>query len=170
MNSNDIGNRFEERVTKMFRMLGKKNIRRNVLLADSRGHRSEIDITFGRVVKTYVECKFYSSQPVPLKDVAKFKEVLLQNKIPVSAGLFVTNSTYVPRAYGVGIRLVDGVELEKWESRGIRRFYFSRPASRALALFALGVPAFMWYYASEESKIMVFDSDFARGVREWIAK
>lgn len=51
---------------------------------------------YGLWRKTYVECKCYTD-PVPLKDVAKFAAVLELNGISLSRGLFITNSTYVPR-------------------------------------------------------------------------
>ena len=44
-------------------------------LQDKNGNLSEIDIVTGWLFKTYVECKKYDSQSVPLEDVAKFKEV-----------------------------------------------------------------------------------------------
>ncbi len=89
---------------------------------------SQIDLAFGFWRRTYVECKCYSG-PVPLKvsfplwicglfvdqengkDVAKFSSVLELNGISLSRGLFVTNSTYVPRATTIGIKCIDGTRL-----------------------------------------------------------
>ena len=147
------GKAFERRVEKMLRYMGKKRIRRNVVLKDGWGNVSEIDgrflfcfrdfaknerasraVVYGRFFKTYVECKSYSRRSVPLSDVAKFKEVLVQNNIPPSAGLFVSNATYVPRAYKVGIRLVDGKELKRWERRARWNYFFWRPVRICIGL------------------------------------
>jgi hypothetical protein len=66
-----------------------------------------------------------SSGPVPLKDVAKFSSVLELNGIAISRGLFVTNSSFVPRATTIGIKCVDGQGLaalkRKAKLRGISR-------------------------------------------------
>ena len=51
-----------------------------------------------------------------VQDVAKFKEVLLQNRIPPSRGIFITTSYFSPRARHVGIRCYDGKELKALES------------------------------------------------------
>jgi hypothetical protein len=60
---------------------------------------------------------------VPLSDVAKFKEVLRLNNIPIERGLFVTTSTFTPRATTIGIRTMDGKQLEAWERRAKLRSY-----------------------------------------------
>ncbi|KAF2070458.1 hypothetical protein CYY_008223 [Polysphondylium violaceum] len=91
------------------------NIKRNVILKDKNGNISEIDIVYGFIFKKYIECKCYTSQPVPLKDVAKFKEVLLMNNISPHQGLFFTTSTYVPRASTIGILTIDGEQLKSME-------------------------------------------------------
>lgn len=90
---------------------------RNLILRDSFGNISQIDVCFGLFRRYYVECKNYSSN-VPLeglkkqkmslsklcsdffflKDVAKFKEVLTLNRIPISRGIFVTTAGFTPRA------------------------------------------------------------------------
>ncbi|EGC30287.1 hypothetical protein DICPUDRAFT_83762 [Dictyostelium purpureum] len=111
------GMRFEERVE---RMLNKRlcfNVKKNVILKDGHGNISEIDLMYGIFFKTYVECKCYDSTPVPLKDVAKFKEVLALNNISSRRGLFITNNTYVPRAVTIGIKTIDGDQLKKMEKR-----------------------------------------------------
>src|SRR4051812_40138650 len=96
LTSKDVGNALESRVVEMLRLEGARNIRRNVFLRDSHGNRSEVDIVYGYLFPTYVECKNYaaSSTPVPLSDVAKFKSVLQLNSIPVSRGLFITTSSF----------------------------------------------------------------------------
>jgi len=96
--------------------------------------RQNLAVTYGRFFKTYVECKSYTNRSVPLSDVAKFKEVLVQNNISPSAGLFVSNGPYVPRAYQVGIRLVDGKELQQWERRARWNYFFWRPVRICVGL------------------------------------
>ena len=72
-NTKEKGDALEARVVRWLRRRGEGGIRRNVVLTDAHGNRSEIDVMCGRVFKTYIECKNYS-KPVPLKDVAKFTE------------------------------------------------------------------------------------------------
>eukprot|EP01129_Flabellula_baltica_P001477 TRINITY_DN11382_c0_g1_i1.p1 TRINITY_DN11382_c0_g1~~TRINITY_DN11382_c0_g1_i1.p1 ORF type:complete len:185 (-),score=35.45 TRINITY_DN11382_c0_g1_i1:63-551(-) len=115
------GHQFEERVARYFKKRGKLNIKKNVILVDGYGNRSEIDIVYGYLFKHYVECKCYSSKSVPLEDVTKFQQVLLFNRINPSRGIFVTNSTFSPRAKQVpSLRLIDGEEFRRLE-RGTRR-------------------------------------------------
>jgi hypothetical protein len=78
-----VGHKFEERVANHFRNAGHWNVRQSVILTDRFGDKSEIDVVYGLFWKRYIECKTYSSKLVPLSDVAKFKEVLQLNKIPV---------------------------------------------------------------------------------------
>lgn len=106
------GLQLEQRVVRLFKRRGAWNVRRSVRVKDPHGNMSEIDVIAGvGPFKTYVECKNYSDQRVPLEDVAKFSAVLNLNGIPLSRGLFITTSTYVPRARTIGIRTVDGAEL-----------------------------------------------------------
>lgn len=83
-NTTDVGRNFEDRVAQYFRTSLKFNVKKNVVLRDRFGNKSEIDIVYGIFFKRYVECKAYSNKIVPLHDVAKFKEVLLMNDIPLS--------------------------------------------------------------------------------------
>lgn len=92
----------------------------DVRLRDPQGNVSQIDLVAGLFSPLYCECKCYSG-PVPLSDVAKFASVLDLNRIPRSRGIFVTNSRYVPRARELGVRTVDGDELELWKQRARRR-------------------------------------------------
>jgi hypothetical protein len=69
------------------------------------------------------------------QDVAKFKEVLQLNGIPVSRGLFITSSTFSPRARHIGVACLDGEEFAALESRGLWRLW----ARRGLALGLLGL-------------------------------
>jgi len=111
------GHAFEEEVVQLLRAMGHRNVVPNYRLKDSNGNLSEIDVVTGWVFKTYVECKKYDSKSVPLEDVAKFKEVLRMNGISSRRGLFVTNSKYSPRATEVGIRTIDGMQLDALRSR-----------------------------------------------------
>eukprot|EP01133_Synstelium_polycarpum_P001474 gene1474-1712_t len=92
---------FEKTVADILEKRMEFGVKRNVILTDKYGNKSEIDIVYGYFSKTYVECKNYLG-PVPLSDVAKFKEVLALNNISLSKGLFITSSTYVPRATTIG--------------------------------------------------------------------
>ncbi len=51
------------------------------------------------------------------QDVAKFKEVLTLNNIPIRYGIFITSSTFSPRARFVGIKCIDGEEFAALERR-----------------------------------------------------
>jgi len=67
------------------------------------------------LLKTYIECKAYKeTKKVPLSDVAKFKEVLTLNNIS-HARIFITTSTYSPRANKIGIKCIDGSQLKRLE-------------------------------------------------------
>src|SRR4051794_18011675 len=59
------------------------------------------------------------STPVPLSDVAKFKEVLALNDIPFARGVFVTTNTFVPRATTIGIPCIDGKQFRLMEKRAL---------------------------------------------------
>src|SRR5690606_34135698 len=116
---------FERRVVRLFKRLGKWNVKHDVTLIDKNGNRSQIDIVYGLFFKTYVECKNYTN-PVPLKDVAKFKEVLIMNGISPRRGLFITSSTFVPRATTIGIKCWDGNELRRRERMVRRKIVWTR--------------------------------------------
>jgi hypothetical protein len=164
------GYNLEGRVARMFRRMGKYNIRQNVMVRDSNGNLSEFDVTYGYFFRRYIECKNYThpvgleypylffpsppqllqyqmsvsrcaslmhailntfspravagapsrccASPLPrsflmfnyifylfltlFKAVAKFKEVLKLNGIPVRHGIFITTSTFTPRATTIG--------------------------------------------------------------------
>jgi hypothetical protein len=129
------GDALELRVARIARLLGHADVRRNVVLVDSGGRRSEADVAFGgawpprpalswppwplRRAPTFVECKNYGrgGAPVGLEEVAKWKAVLELNKVPLRRGLFVTTSRFSPRAREIGVRCLDGDELDAWEAR-----------------------------------------------------
>ena len=116
----------EKRVENILRQEGRHNIKRNVVLIDRHGNRSEIDVTYDQYPswfpfvtgRKYVECKNYSGS-VPLEDVAKFKAVLELNRIRTSNGIFVTTSKFTPRCYShaEGMECIDGEALAIWEKK-----------------------------------------------------
>ena len=110
----DAGKALEDRVARMLKKRGHICIKQNQRVEDSYGNWSEFDIVYGWPIKHYVECKNYS-HPVKLEMVAKFKEVLRLHRIPKSRGMFVTTSTYTPRATTIGILCIDGAGLERLE-------------------------------------------------------
>jgi len=118
-----LGYILEARVVRMFRRMGKYNIKRNVLVRDANGNLSEFDVTYGYIFRRYIECKNYT-HPVPLEAVAKFKEVLKLNGIPVRHGIFITTSTFTPRATTIGVNTIDGAQLKKMEKSARIRWTF----------------------------------------------
>lgn len=128
----------EQRVVRLFQRRGAFNVRRSVRVRDKFGNMSEIDVIAGiGPFKTYIECKNYSNSRVPLDDVAKFAAVLALNNIPQSRGLFITTSTYVPRARTIGVRTVDGdelIELERNASRVALMRYLAYAAMIAVPI------------------------------------
>lgn len=128
----------EQRVVRLFQRRGAFNVRRSVRVRDKFGNMSEIDVIAGiGPFKTYIECKNYSNSRVPLEDVAKFAAVLALNNIPQSRGLFITTSTYVPRARTIGVRTVDGdelIELERNASRVAMMRYLAYAAMLAVPI------------------------------------
>ena len=149
------GRALEARVAKIARRSGKSQVKRNVFLTDMHGNRSEIDVVFGRwPFRKYVECKAYSKgNPVPLEDVAKFKEVLRLNKIPPRNGIVVTTSKFSPRCKHVGVSLIDGVALRQWEQRAFRGMVIRR--SILLASFC-GAAATLWRVGTGISDVEEF--------------
>ncbi|PRP80943.1 hypothetical protein PROFUN_11272 [Planoprotostelium fungivorum] len=148
------GDALEKRVVRLYKNLGKRNVKRDVTLIDRFGNRSQIDVTYGYFFKTYVECKNYTST-VPLSDVAKFKEVLSLNNIPVSRGIFITTSDYVPRAVTIGIHTVNGEELRELERQAKHR----KATDLALwFLFAGGIVGGGYLYVMQHPNDLVEDA------------
>lgn len=133
MNTKVKGDAFEMRVERLYKKLGKWNVKRNVILYDRFGNQSQIDLTYGYFRKTYIECKNYSDS-VPLEMVAKFKEVLNLNKISTKRGIFITSSQYVPRATTIGIKTIDGIQLKQLEKSASRK----QITRRLFSLFCFG--------------------------------
>ena len=132
------GKALENRVARILRAEGRAGVRTNVTLVDSQGHRSEVDVMYGRWFKTYIECKNYSSRPVPLQDVAKFKAVLELNGIPPSRGMVVAPSGFTPRCRTIGIRCIGGKELDAWEAAAKGRARRVLAGQALLSLCLLG--------------------------------
>lgn len=70
--SKQRGDALELRVVRAFLLRGRFPVRKGVIVRDSHGNISEIDVVAGLFFKTYVECKNYSGS-VPLEMVAKFQ-------------------------------------------------------------------------------------------------
>lgn len=74
----DIGREFEDRVANICKLAGYRDIKQNVIVTDSHGNKSEIDIICRKGIlplkynKLYIECKNYSI-PIKFDLVAKFK-------------------------------------------------------------------------------------------------
>uniref|UniRef100_A0A6B2LML5 Restriction endonuclease type IV Mrr domain-containing protein n=1 Tax=Arcella intermedia TaxID=1963864 RepID=A0A6B2LML5_9EUKA len=155
----------EKRVAKILRNLGKRNIRQNVMMKDTNGCLSEIDVSHGIFFRQYIECKNYSGHAVPLEDVAKFKEVLNLNYIPISRGLFVTTSTYTPRATLIGIKCIDGEELKKWE-KWSRKVYWIRMLLKLCFLLAMMVALYIYLYEPQMLQYLIKQANQARSTIE----
>lgn len=147
------GEALERRVAATLARLGKPNIRTNVLLRDANGNLSEVDVVYGRWRRYFVECKAYApAYPVPLDDVAKFKEVMSLHGVPLRRGLFVTTSSYSPRALTAGIKTLDGKQLAAWEAYSRRVRTLRRGAWAGIGLTCLGLGAIVlapWWAADK---------------------
>jgi hypothetical protein len=185
------GDALEDRVAALLRLEGvpPSAIRRNVIVKDANGNRSEIDLVYrtrpwwlgGRLV--YVECKNYGSGPsttgkssspsssssssasssVPLEDVAKFKAVLALLNVSPRQGLFVANGSYTPRATTIGIRTVDGRQLLDWERRARRRHRARRGAGLLAGTVAAGVALLAGGVAFSPDLSAAFDREMGVG-------
>jgi len=122
------GDQLEARVAANLRRWGcRADI--GVHVTDSNGNRSELDVVawqpgwlWGWRRSWVVECKHYApDHTVPLEAVAKFKEVLIVNRIPLARGVFVTTSSFTPRALHCGIATVDGTQLARWLTAQVQR-------------------------------------------------
>ena len=134
----EAGDALESRVARILAMEGRWNIRRNVHVRDRFGNRSEIDVMHGIFFQRCIECKNYAhDHSVPLEAVAKFKEVLQLNGYSLRRSLFVTTSTFVPRALTIDVPTMDGKALAAWESRARRRQRLRRAVGAALVVLSL---------------------------------
>jgi hypothetical protein len=138
------GDILEKRVVALLATLGKRGVRKNVMMRDSNGDLSEIDVAFGWLRPRYIECKHYApNHPVPLEDVAKFKSVLQLNRISPGRGIFITTSYFTPRATKIGIRTIDGAQLRAWE-QSAQRWWYIRMAARGLLGSATVAAIVLW--------------------------
>ena len=147
----------EKRVASLLRKQGKANVCTNVMMRDHHGNLSEIDVVYGRwPFKHYIECKAYrKDRPVPLEDVAKFKQVLQLNRLNTKRGLVVTTSTFSPRCQHTGIRLINGTELRQWE-RSVQNTRWFR---RSLVGCSLGVVVAASYTYPNETKTILIEAN-----------
>lgn len=159
------GDALEKRVERLYNKLGKWNVKRNLILWDKYGNKSQIDVTYGYFFKKYIECKNYSSgHLVPLDDVAKFKSVLELNNIPVSSGIFITTSTYVPRARTIGIKTIDGKQLKTLE----RTAWFRNISSKLLfCSAAIGTIGYAYYSFSDDKRKRELKREYERTKKEF---
>jgi hypothetical protein len=124
---------------------GAWNVRRSACASETRnGNMSEIDVIAGiGPFKTYIECKNYSGPPRAARgrgQVCRCAQSL--NGIPLSRGLFITTSTYVPRARTIGVRTVDGrLSCVALERSGVARGAAALLRSTQLLLL---VPVSCW--------------------------
>jgi hypothetical protein len=156
--SKEIGTALELRVARALHRGGYRGVQRNLVLTDRHGNRSEIDVAYQDALwrRRYIECKAYhgSGSSVGLEEVAKFKEVLSLNGIPLSRGLFITTTGYVPRALTTGVATLDGAGLEAWEARLAWRGLLRRSAGALAvggALLAAGAAAAVALQGAEAS-------------------
>ena len=64
------GDALENRTVRLFKNLGKWNVKKDITLTDKHGNRSQIDVSYGIwPFKTFIECKNYSKKSVPLRSV-----------------------------------------------------------------------------------------------------
>ncbi len=133
------GDRLEWRVVNLYKKLGKWNVKHDVTLKDKNGNTSQIDVVYGLLYRKYVECKNYSG-PVPLEMVAKFKEVLQLNGISPRRGVFITTSTYAPRSTTIGIKTIDGTQLQRME-RNAFNTYVTKRILMAIMAVSVGYPS-----------------------------
>jgi len=148
--SKQYGDALELRVQRMYKRMGKWNVKRDVHLYDKFGNESQIDVVYGLFFKTYVECKNYSSKPVPLSDVAKFKEVLALNNIP-------------PRALTIGIKTVNGDQLVRLEKKSRSKGIFRQ----LLLLILLGFIGNQLYLLRDEWSQMHEIEYWGRKLKMW---
>lgn len=122
LNSYQKGEELESRVARLFQLQGYQ-VKKNVLIRNSQGCLSELDIVATSRLPwrstRYIECKNYA-RPLPLHAVANFKEVLLQNSLPLHQALLVTTATLTPRVRSAGIQVWDGKQLLQAEAQAAR--------------------------------------------------
>lgn len=115
--------KLEKDVAKQFRRLGYRTKRGHFLYFKRNRvkHKSEIDVYASKwfgLKRMYIECKAYKCKPIPLKEMAKFRIVLIQNGIPVSRALFVYKGKEPSaRCNHVGVEIISFDELVRVVNR-----------------------------------------------------
>ncbi len=112
-----IGRKFESFVYNIFYDLDKYALKKNVILK-KQGFRSEFDIIYGILRKTYVECKYKSKGYfVTNEEVSVFAKKLDIHKINNSQGIMITNAYLTKKAKVIckqsKIKLIERESLEK---------------------------------------------------------
>ena len=148
--SKELGDVLELRVARIARLLGYRNIRRNVLLIDKNGNKSEVDVVFGLFFPIYVECKNYSKSgtSVGLEEVAKWRMVLELNNIPLRRGLFITTSSFSPRATTIGIKCLDKNDLLLWEKYAESLYFIKKVFTRLVSTGFISLVTLLFFIFS----------------------
>ncbi len=168
------GAELEDRVARAYSRAG-RTVTRNVILIDSLGLRSEVDIIIGPSWwpwRTFIECKAYhtSGSSVGLEDVAKFKEVMSRNGVRPARGLFITTTSYVPRARSTGVRTLDGKEWLLLEGRLHKQGNWIRAAPKLLSLtVVVSSVAVAIAYGADGGILAKCLADSQRGWKEGLA-
>ena len=168
------GAELEDRVARAYSRAG-RTVTRNVILIDSLGLRSEVDVIIGPSWwpwRTFIECKAYhtSGSSVGLEDVAKFKEVMSRNGVRPARGLFITTTSYVPRARSTGVKTLDGKEWLLLESRLHKQGNWIRAAPRILgATVVVSSIAVAIAYGADGGILAKCLADSQRGWEEGLA-
>jgi HJR/Mrr/RecB family endonuclease len=99
--------------------------------------------------RVIVQCKRWQSWPVGVDEIRQFLGTLFREQLPVSCGIFVTQSTFTPAAWteasSIGLELVDGPALHSRIDR-VRR---SEPCPRCALPMTLGKSKFGWWLRCE---------------------
>jgi hypothetical protein len=148
--SKELGDVLELRVARIARLLGYRNIRRNILLIDKNGNKSEVDVVFGLFFPIYVECKNYSKSgtSVGLEEVAKWRMVLELNNIPLRRGLFITTSSFSPRATTIGIKCLDKNDLIIWEKYAESLYFIKKVITRLVSTGFISLVTLLFFIFS----------------------
>ena len=135
--------KFEIYVKRLFEDIGKKNVRHNIrykVVKDGKPIYCQIDLTYGRLNRRYVECKYREHDTVSLEHMTKFVGKLQLLGINPRRGVMVTNTRfrYVAEvdAKKYGVEMITNKELLEMERRrrGFleRMFYKERPLEQII--------------------------------------
>jgi len=129
--SNVNGYKLEAWVAELYKGLGKQNVRRNVtykiipllgLYAErDRGKKLQIDVEYGLLIPTRVECKYKKQGLVGEEDVEDF--IRAKKLLGGSNYVIATNSDFSENARQLAakydIKLLDGTRLEQLRSSSL---------------------------------------------------